>query len=42
VTAWLVPTASGSEYEGQNVEFWMKGREATVSWLGTQMKCETK
>ena len=25
VTAWLVPAASGSKYEGQNVEFWDEG-----------------
>jgi uncharacterized protein len=39
VTAWLVPTASGSKYEGQDVEFWTKGKVATVTWLGTQMEC---
>jgi len=42
VTAWLVPTGSGSKYEGQNVEFWTKGRELTLTWLGEELKCETK
>ena len=42
VIAWLVPTASGSKYEGQNVEFWTKGRDAIVTWLGTELKCQSK
>jgi uncharacterized protein len=42
VTAWLVPAGSGSKYEGQNVELWTKGKEATVTWLGSQLKCEAK
>jgi len=39
VIAWLVPAASGSKYEGQNVEFWNKGDEATVTWLGEELAC---
>ena len=42
VTAWLVPAASGSKYEGQNVEFRTNGKEATVTWLGTELKCQSK
>jgi uncharacterized protein len=41
-TAWLVPTGSGSKYEGQNVEFWTKGDEATVTWLDEKMTCVSK
>lgn len=42
VTAWLVPAGSGSKYEGQNVEFWTKGKEATVTWLDAQLTCRSK
>ena len=42
VTAWLVPAASGSKYEGQNVEFWTKGKEASVTWLDSRMTCVSK
>ena len=42
VTAWLVPAGSGSKYEGQNVEFWTKGKEASVTWLDSKMTCTTK
>lgn len=33
VTAYLVPAASGAKYEGQNVTFWNKGNDASVSWM---------
>jgi uncharacterized protein YecT (DUF1311 family) len=39
VTAWLVPAASGSKYEGQNLELWTKGDEATVTWLEEELRC---
>jgi len=42
VTAWLVPAASGSKYEGQNVELWTKGKDATVTWRGAALKCQSK
>jgi uncharacterized protein len=42
VTTWLVPAASGSKYEGRNVEFWTKGPEATVTWLDERLKCVSK
>ena len=42
VTVWLVPAASGSKYEGRNVELWTKGPEATVTWLDDRLKCVSK
>jgi uncharacterized protein len=48
VTAYQVRSASGAKYEGQNVEFWNKGQEATVSWMnpGTgvteQLQCKVR
>ena len=33
ITAYQVKAASGARYEGQNVSFWNKGNEATVSWM---------
>jgi uncharacterized protein len=42
VTAWLVPTGSGAKYEGQNVEFWNKGKDAMVTWNGDKMTCTTR
>lgn len=42
VTAWLVRAASGSKYEGQNLEFWSMGDEATVTWLDEDLKCQVK
>ena len=39
VMAWLVRAASGSKYEGQNVEFWTKGDEAAVTWLDEELTC---
>ena len=40
VLAWMVTTGSGSKYEGQNVSFWAKGTEATVTWVGEKLLCE--
>jgi len=42
VTAWLVPAASGSKYEGPDVAFWTKGKDAMVTWLGTELHCQSK
>jgi len=42
VTAWLVPAASGTRYEGQNVEFRTKGQDATATWLGAELNCRSK
>ena len=42
VTAWLVPAGSGSKYEGQNLELWTKGDEATVTLLDEELKCKVK
>lgn len=33
VTVWQVRAASGAKYEGQNVTFWSKGTEASVTWM---------
>lgn len=48
VTVYLVKSASGARYEGQNVRFWNKGQEASVWWLnvatGTseQLECAVR
>ena len=42
VIAWQVRTASGAKYEGQNLSFWNKSNEATVTWLGEELKCKVK
>ena len=42
VIGWQVRTASGAKYEGQNVSFWNKGNEATVTWLGETLKCQAR
>ncbi|MEZ5319246.1 MAG: MliC family protein [Vicinamibacterales bacterium] len=42
VTAWLVPAGSGAKYEGQNVEFWNKGDDATVTWLDESLTCRVR
>jgi uncharacterized protein YecT (DUF1311 family) len=42
VTVWLVPAASGAKYEGQNVEFWTKGKDAQVTWSDQKLKCTSR
>lgn len=42
VVAWLVPAAGGAKYEGQNVTFATKGKEASVTWLDETLACESK
>ncbi|MEA3291330.1 MAG: MliC family protein [Pseudomonadota bacterium] len=32
VIAYLTPSGSGAKYEGRNVTFWSKGKEAAVTW----------
>jgi len=39
VIAWMVTTGSGSRYEGQNVTFWAKGAEASVTWFDVELRC---
>jgi membrane-bound inhibitor of C-type lysozyme len=34
-------SASGARYLGDAIEFWNKGRAATVDWQGTQLACST-
>lgn len=41
-TLWQVRSASGARYEGQNVEFWSKGTEATVTWLDEKLQCRVR
>jgi uncharacterized protein len=41
-TLWQVRSASGARYEGQNVEFWSKGNEATVTWLDEKLQCAVR
>jgi uncharacterized protein len=41
-TVWQVRAASGARYEGQNVEFWIKGSEATVTWLDEKLTCRVR
>jgi membrane-bound inhibitor of C-type lysozyme len=42
VTAWLVRTASGAKYEGQNMSLRTKADEAMVTWMGEEMTCRAK
>ncbi len=42
VIALLSPSASGSKYEGRNVNFWEKGGEALVTWMGEDLRCQAK
>ena len=42
VVAWLVRSASGARYEGQNVTFWNKGNDAMVRWLGDELTCRAR
>jgi len=32
-------SASGARYLGDDIEFWNKGRNATVDWQGTKLAC---
>jgi membrane-bound inhibitor of C-type lysozyme len=34
-------SASGARYVGDHVEFWNKGRDATVDWQGSRLECST-
>jgi membrane-bound inhibitor of C-type lysozyme len=40
VIAYQVRTASGARYEGQNVALLTKDNEATITWLGEELKCK--
>lgn len=39
IVGYLQPAASGSLYEGRNVSFWVKGNEASVTWLEEELNC---
>jgi membrane-bound inhibitor of C-type lysozyme len=34
-------SASGARYLGDDIEFWNKGRDATVDWQGMTLACST-
>jgi heat shock protein HslJ/membrane-bound inhibitor of C-type lysozyme len=38
--AFGVPAASGTKYEGQDIVFWEKDGEVSLSWLGLQFRCK--
>ena len=38
--AFGVPAASGTKYEGQDIVFWEKDGEISLSWLGLEFKCK--
>jgi uncharacterized protein len=42
VTVWSVPAASGTKYEGQNVEFWEKGGTVSLTWLDETLTCRPR
>ncbi|POZ63613.1 MliC family protein [Chromobacterium alticapitis] len=35
-------SGSGARYQGQGVEFWIKGRDASVNWRGESLECSTE
>lgn len=35
-------SGSGARYQGQGVEFWIKGRDASVNWRGESLECTTQ
>lgn len=35
-------SGSGARYEGNGIEFWVKGNEAFVNWNGEKFNCKTK
>ena len=41
VVATQVRSASGAKYEGKGVMLWNKGRDAMVTWLGTNLNCSS-
>jgi len=41
VVAKQVQSGSGAKYEGKDVVFWNKGRDAMVTWFGTHLNCST-
>ncbi|MEP4486993.1 MAG: MliC family protein [Halioglobus sp.] len=39
VIAFSTRSASGARYQASNVDFWTKGKEASLDWFGTSLKC---
>ncbi|UTH76058.1 MliC family protein [Chromobacterium sp. IIBBL 290-4] len=35
-------SGSGARYLGQGIEFWIKGRDASVNWRGEQLECSSQ
>ncbi|AUH53208.1 hypothetical protein CXB49_21650 [Chromobacterium sp. ATCC 53434] len=35
-------SGSGARYQGQGVEFWIKGRDASVNWRGESLECSSQ
>ncbi|KJH66173.1 hypothetical protein B0T37_19170 [Chromobacterium violaceum] len=35
-------SGSGARYQGQGVEFWIKGRDASVNWRGESLECTSQ
>ncbi len=42
LTAFLRPTGSGAKYEGQNITFWTKGKDASMEWKGEKLQCQSQ
>lgn len=39
VIAFVTPSASGARYQASGVDFWTKGKQASVEWFGKSLKC---
>ena len=39
VIAFTAPSASGARYQANGVDFWTKGKDASVEWFGTSLVC---
>ena len=39
VIAFATRSASGARYQASNVDFWTKGKEASLNWFGRSLKC---
>lgn len=42
ILAFQQPAASGAKYAGPNVEFWTKGDQAQVTWMGERSRCSVR
>jgi uncharacterized protein len=39
VIAFATPSASGARYQAESVDFWTKGKEASIEWYGISLTC---